>query len=244
MKIIQSSLFQKFPEIALGISTRTFENPDDPFGLNMSITVDSNSGRVIANRKKFFEFLGFDYASIATQRQIHSDIIKVVNSGGSFGESDALITSKENIGLAISIADCTPIFLYDKQSKIIAGVHSGWRGTEKEILRKVISKLKNEFNSDPKNIFAFIGPAISQRNYEIGNEVAEKFDRKYITEIGNSKFLDVSGINFDILLEEGIEYQNIELSNLCTFENEFLHSYRRDGNSSGRALGIIAIRNN
>lgn len=62
---------------------------------------------------------------------------------------------------------------------MIAAVHSGWRGTYKEILLKTISKLVDDFHSDPTTLICYIGPSISQINYEVDNEVAEKFPEKY-----------------------------------------------------------------
>ena len=99
---------------------------------------------------------------------------------GNIGEGDALITDKPNLALTISTADCTPVFIYDKENKVIAGVHSGWRGTEKKILLETLKKLKSDFNSQPENLYVYIAPSISQEKYEVGPEVAEKFEDKYL----------------------------------------------------------------
>ncbi len=93
-----------------------------------------------------------------------------------------MVTARKNIALAVSIADCTPILIYDKKNKIIAGVHSGWRGTYKRILEKTIRKMLKEFNSDPQNIIAYLGPSICQKHYEVGDEVAKKFTREFVFE--------------------------------------------------------------
>jgi YfiH family protein len=183
-----------------------------------------------------------DFENIAFQHQIHSDIIKIAAYGGSVGESDAIITPRKGMGVAISTADCTTIYLYDVHEKIIAGVHSGWRGTEKRILAKTIDVMRKEFDTKSENIFAYIAPAISQKNYEVGEEVVRLFNKKYSKEKTDKKFLlDVSRINYDILIELGIPKNNIENSNLCSFAEEYLHSYRRDGDLSGRAIGILAF---
>jgi YfiH family protein len=181
---------------------------------------------------------------VAFQRQVHSDIVTIVDKGMFAGESDALITDKPMVGLAISTADCTPIFIYDKKRKVIAGVHSGWRGTEKGILAKTIVMLKEKFICKPVDLIVFVGPSISQKNYEVGEEVASKFHAKYCIPSENGKYLlDVKRINYDLLIEAGVPECNIEVSGLCSFGNENLHSYRRDKEVSGRALGIIAMRN-
>jgi len=174
---------------------------------------------------------------------VHGDTVHIVTEPGYQGESDAIITRQTGIGLAVSSADCCTIFLYDAQNRIIAGVHSGWRSTDKKILKKVIGTLTTDFSTDTNNLYAFIGPAISQKNYEIGEEVAVQFDKKYLLPKGNKYLLDVTGVNKDILLSSGVPESNILVSELCSYdEAELLHSYRREGTHSGRAYGVIAMR--
>ena len=243
MFILKPYIFQQFPEIIFGFSTKIGGNNNSDFGFNLSFSVGDHNSIVESNRSSFFKTIGLDDNSVAFQKQTHSDIIKIVDSPGNNGESDALITNKKHLGLAITIADCTPIFIYDNKNKVIAGVHSGWRGTEKRILAKTLQTLVKKFNSNPQHIFVYLGPSISQMNYEVGKEVADKFDKKYRT-TGNGKlFLDVSSVNYDTLLEFGIPKAQIQKSDLCTFEfNSILHSHRRDQEKSGRSLGVIAIK--
>ncbi len=114
---------------------------------------------------------------------------------------------------------------------------------KKKIVDKTLQILLNDFNCKPENLFVYIGPSISQVNYEVGKEVAEQFDGKYLKLINNKFYLDVAGANYDMLIKRGISSANIQKSDLCTFEyNVLLHSYRRDGVKSGRSLGLIAIK--
>lgn len=243
MKILFSVLFRKFPEITFGFSTKYGLNRTSPFFFNLSCTVGDNEEIVKENRNYFFDRLGLSTSQIAFQKQIHSDIIKFIETPGSVGESDAMITKKSGIGLAISAADCTPIFIYDPEKSIIAAVHSGWKGTQKQILKKVLSNLDYHFKSGPENLYVYIGPSISQMNYEVGEDVAILFDQKYFLLKEKKIYLDVGRANYDMLLNFGIPKENIEVSEFCTFkEAELLHSYRRDGNRSGRMLGVIALK--
>lgn len=107
-----------------------------PYYFNLSYSVGDEKNLVDKNRKEFFEAIGLTIETVGYQRQIHSDIVQLIGCGGDNGASDALITSKKNLGLAIAVADCTPIFIYDKKNKVIAAVHSGWQGTESKILLK------------------------------------------------------------------------------------------------------------
>lgn len=243
MVIVKSQIFLRFPEVIFGFSTKLGAERSEPFYFNMSKTVKDDEEIVNENRELFFKSLGLSTKEVAFQKQNHTDIITYVSQAGQIGESDAMITDKINLGLAISSADCTPVFLYDYKRKIIAGVHSGWRGTELQILDKTIKRLKSEFNCSPSDIIAYIGPSICQQNYEVGPEFEDKFLRRYLLPSGEKFLLDVTQINYDMLLNNGLTEKNIQKSDLCSFGMQgLLHSYRRDGLLSGRALGVIALQ--
>jgi hypothetical protein len=241
--IIKSRLFKHYPEIIFGFSTKIGGGRGAPYYFNLSHSVGDDETVVKDNRKLFFEMLGLGIENVAMQKQVHGDTINYVVKGGFCGESDAMITGNPNIGLAISSADCSSIFLYDKKNKVIAAVHSGWRGTQQKILLKTLQKLKFEFNSQPGDIVAYLGPSISQMNYEVGSEVAKLFDNKYLIAKGDKFLLDVAGNNFDMLINFGLDKANVQISNYCSYAmDELLHSYRRDGLHSGRAFGVIALK--
>lgn len=245
MLIIKPFIFHQFTEIVFGFSTKFGHNAKPPFFFNLSYNVGDKIETVNTNRKIFFKELGLNNKMVSYQKQIHDDFIREVNSSGNCGESDALITAKKNLALAISSADCPAIFIYDPKEKVIAAVHSGWRGTEKQILRKTIIRLKNDFHSDVTNLICYIGPSISQQNYEVSEEVAQKFEKEFVIKKETKFFLDLAGANYKMLIDERVKKVNIQVSTLCSYEYEnLLHSYRRDGNKSGRALGIIAMKDN
>ena len=245
MLIIKPLIFKRFSEIIFGFSTKIGADAKLPYYFNLSYSVGDEKEIVDSNRRLFFRELGLNEKMVSYQKQVHEDKISLVNSFGRCGESDALVTKTKNLGLAISSADCPAIFIYDPKEKVIAAVHSGWRGTEKKILRKTIQKLKSDFNSNPSNLFCYIGPSISQNNYVVGEEVASKFDKEFIIKNENKFYLDLTGANYKMLIDEGVKAFNIQVSGLCSFEYEnLLHSYRREGVKSGRALGIIAMKEN
>jgi len=243
MLVIKPFVFKRFNEIIFGFSTKVSQNVKEPYYFNLSYNVGDEKEIVDYNRKLFFRELGLNEKLVSYQKQVHEDKISLVNSFGSCGESDALITTEKNLGLAISSADCPAIFLYNPVQKVIAAVHSGWKGTEKKILKKTIQKLKDDFNSDPSDLTCYIGPSISQNNYEVGEEVAQKFEKEFILRKENNFYLDLKSANYKMLIEEGVKKVNIQVSELCSYEYEtVLHSYRRDGQKSGRALGVIAMK--
>jgi purine-nucleoside/S-methyl-5'-thioadenosine phosphorylase / adenosine deaminase len=243
MQLIHSEIFNKHHEINFAFSTKIGLSRLAPYYFNLSLSVGDDEKIIQENRKAFFAELGLSEENVAIQKQTHSDIIRYVTKGGIVGESDAMMTDKKNLGLAIGVADCTPIFIYDPRNKVIAAVHSGWMGTANRILEKTIMRLKNEYNSNPESLVAYIGPSISQKNYEVGKEVADLFDDKYKIKKDGKYLLDVASANYDMLINFGLKGGNIEKSNLCTYEEmELLHSYRRDGKKSGRSMGIIVMK--
>jgi len=243
IELIKSELFNRFPEISFGFSTKIGLNRGAPFFFNVSLSVDDDPEAVIANRKALFDELGLSEEKVAIQKQVHGNNVTYVYSGGIYPDSDALVTDKSNLGLAISSADCTAIFIYEPIQKIICGIHSGWRGTEKRIVEHTLKKLTSEFNCSVKDMIVFIAPSISQINYEVGKEVAEKFPDEFLLYKDRKIYLDVAGVNYKMLLDAGVDSTNIEMSPLCSYEEKYLlHSYRRDGLHSGRALGIISMK--
>lgn len=168
---------------------------------------------------------------------------------------DATITQKKGIFLCATTADCVPIILYDCKNDVIAAIHAGWKGTVGRIVEKTIEEMKRHYGCSPADLIAGIGPSISKAYYEVGDEVVAAYiqngfdlsDKDVATQKNNvSKYhLDLKEINRRELLRAGVMAENIEKSNLCTFEREELFfSARRQTEHSGRMLtGIMMINN-
>jgi len=242
LKIVKSDIFRKFPELKFGISTRHYDGAEPPFFFNLSYRVGDKNENVRKHRKTFFYGLGIDEGRVSFQKQTHSVISHNVSEPKFFEESDALYTNTKNNFLAISIADCIPVFLYEPEKKIAAGIHSGWKGTLNKITTITIEKLKQEFSLSTENIFAFIGPGISLQYFEVGKDVFDLFEDD-VKEIRNGQyFIDLKKHNYLQLIRLGVRQENIEVSDFCTYkEKNLFHSYRRDKDKSGRMIGIIGF---
>ena len=239
--IIRPHIFNSFPEIIAAQSTRIGGISPEPFGMNLSSHVGDDPSNVEQNRRLFFEAIGVpDGTKAVYQNQVHSPNVTVVTGEERIvKENDALITAEPNVLLGITVADCTPILLYDPSTKLIAAIHAGWRGTEQMIALGTIRKMA-ELGAKPQHLFAFIGASASREKYEVGLEVATLFEEKHLVELSSGKFLlDVKGANLDQLLFAGVPEKQIEVSPLCTITDERLHSYRRMGKQSGRMLAVI-----
>src|SRR6185312_17495293 len=132
---IRPKMFEQFPEIIAAQSTREGGVSRMPYGMNLSSHVGDEQKNVDENRRRYYEAVGVPReARFVYQNQIHSANVNLVRGDeGLVRESDALITTEPNVFLGVTVADCTPILLYDPARKIIAAVHAGWRGTEQMI---------------------------------------------------------------------------------------------------------------
>jgi YfiH family protein len=198
----------------------------------------------LENRTKFLVSLGIDPGILATGEQVHGDNVMFVEKPGRYSATDALITENPNLALAVTVADCVPIFVADRTSNKIAVIHAGWRGTAKQITAKTIRLMCGKLNCNPQNIFAYIGPSASVCCYEVGREVASHFPDGVVKRASNAEkfMLDLKLANYHQLLDQGLSQENIEVSEYCTVCDTTFHSYRRDGTESGRMLGVIGIK--
>jgi polyphenol oxidase len=243
MNLIKPRIFDFNPNIVSGVSTVKGGVSPEPLGLNLSYKVNDLPENVEKNRSIFFGQLGIDLTSLAIPGQVHGDNLLIVNDPGNYPNYDALITRKSNLYLISTIADCIPILIYDKGENIVAAVHAGWRGTEKQIILKTIKKMISTFNTQSRNIYAYLGPSAHDCCYSVGNDVAERFGSKYLRlSTGNNPRLDLVSVNYDLLTTAGVIENQIEISPYCTICNPLFHSYRRGGEFSGRMMAVIGLK--
>ncbi len=241
--IITSSILSRLPELVHGVSTKPGGINGSPFHNNMSFKVGDDKENVKQSRAKFFGSLGIDEKRIAVPQQIHSDNVLCIDEPGYYKNADGLITKSTDLFLIISTADCYSVMIYDRFKKVIANIHSGWRGTQKKIVTGAIRQMRENFGSRNRDLSVFIGPGIGRENFEVGAEVAELFDEKYKLRRQGKYFIDLRRHIIDQLIMLGIEDNQIEAYPHCTFSGrELLHSYRRDREKSGRMFGVIGMR--
>ena len=163
---------------------------------------------------------------IVQMDQTHSSTVNFIYGNKQIYKStDALITSNRDIALQVKVADCMPIFIFDKKSSFFGAIHAGWRGLANGIIENSIELLKKkDFNL--RNIKVFIGPSISKRNFEIQNDVMEYFDSKFSIVKDGKIFLSLQEVAIDKFASYGI--LDILNTNECTYDNLNYHSYRRD----------------
>lgn len=224
---------------------------DGPVGFSYRDQKDEQA--VKKNRQINFDLLNIDLSHSVFCQQVHGDNVHVVvaNDAGrgsssyesGIPETDALITNLPNICLALLVADCVPIFFYDRSKKVIGMAHAGWRGTMLNIAGKTVQKMVSEFGTDPKNILVGIGPSIGPNCFEVGDEVAtaakENMLEKFLNYKNDKIYFDLRRANREQLVLSGIPPENIEISKTCNHCSKDYFSYRRDKDSRRFAVGIM-----
>ena len=158
-----------------------------------SMNVSTTNGDNLDDVKKNYEILGnavgFDFKKTVLSRQTHTDNIRIVKEDDigkgllkerDYDDVDGLITNISGVTLVTQFADCTPLLFLDPENKVIANVHSGWRGTVQQIGKRAVEIMQKEFGSKPANIIAAIGPCITS--------VAMKLTTPFIMNLQNERF--------------------------------------------------------
>lgn len=200
------------------------------------------------NKKMFCEVLNLEPQNFVNPSQTHSANIEIaVPSKTSYPECDGLILTNKTQGIFLNFADCTPIIIYDEKQNIGAVSHAGWRGTAGKISSLTIQKLVREFNSNPSDLKALIGPAISICCYNVGEEVLEKLlstikNPEGTFEERNGEFyVDLKEINRRQMEEEGV--LKIDVCPYCTVcDNDLFFSYRKENGTTNRHSAILKLK--
>lgn len=242
--IIYPSIFKDQP-IKAAQSTRLGGVSLPPYdSMNLGMSVNDLKENVIKNRELFFGKSGIGLHQLVISKQVHDNKVYVANAPVITEGYDALITNQPNVFLAISIADCTPILIYDTKNKAVAAIHAGWKGTVAKIVTNTLQKMQETYGTKGSDCKAYIGACIGYTNFEVGEEVAQHFDvtfKKF--DVQKQKwFVDLKSTNKKQLLDFGLIDENIEVSPYCTVKDENLFfSHRRDKGLSGRMMVTIGF---
>jgi len=230
-----------------GISQGIYES------LNCGLGSGDNKENVLKNLELVSQKIGCDKDSLITLNQRHTNkVIYFENKSDVKNKllGDAIISKVKNVGISILAADCAPIFFYDPKNKIIACVHSGWKGALNGIIKNTVEKF-NELNSNNKDLIAVVGPCIGKKSYMVKEDFFNKFisqennNKIFFEKISNEEFLfDLRAFINNKILESGIK--NVENLEMDTFsQKEFFYSYRRSQLNKekdyGRCISVILM---
>jgi len=188
---------------------------------------------ITENRSKDLPFFLSEYKGLPVQymNQVHGTSVQVINDyvDEPIENTDALFTRSNKVSLAIMSADCLPIAIANSEGTKIALIHAGWRGLSSGIIEKTLKM----FDLDNKELKAWLAPCISQKEYQVGNDVYEAFITLDEASVKSFKKLNSEKWLLDLQAQATRILEKFEVSvsqsNYCTYNDEELfYSYRRD----------------
>jgi len=218
---------------------------------NMSLRHGDARGS-LENRKNFLSGLGIDYEDLVCAQQSHGSSARYIKEedrgkgstsiDDSIPQTDALVTDRRNLPLAIFTADCLSLFLFDSITGAIGLIHAGWKGTKENITARTIQLMQKQFNTKASNLGIVFGPSIKNCCYEVSKDFGNFFSSD-LTKRDSRYYLDLSEINKKQALYLGVNEKNIFDSKICTScYNEDFFSYRKEGNNCGRIVSVMMLR--
>ena len=240
---LHSETLNQIPGLVHAFSTRRAERNDFSLG-----PADSPNPMIQMNRARFLAAIGVPGWPIIKLKQIHSGIVVDVDDTSAASEAvagDAGVTALRGVVLAVQTADCVPVLVADVESRAVAAIHAGWRGTAAGIVKIAVTRIIEKFHIDPKSLHAVIGPHIGVCCYEVGEDVVQAMPDASAVETReewSKPHVNLASANRRQLMKAGIPESQIETSSLCTkCREDLFHSYRRDGKRMGHLLSVIGL---
>ena len=236
-----------------GLSLSPYES------LNLGFHVGDVPETVLKNRERLAATIQIPLSDFTFAKQIHSGTVTIVTEqmrgcgaadyDTAVEATDAMVTAVPGVCLAVLTADCVPVLLFDPRKRVVAVVHAGWRGSVKLIARKTVEILNQEFNCEPGDLLAGIGPSIGPCHYEIGPDVITQVKDTFggtdgyinVESPDGKGYFNLWEANKRQIMEAGVPPQNIEIARICTYCNAHLFfSVRHQKGTTGRfGTGIM-----
>lgn len=221
-------------------------------GLNCGPGSSDQSDSVRLNRARVASAMEVDAQALVTVHQVHSAAVASISAPLADPDrprADAVVTATPGLALAILTADCQPVLFADPQAGVVGAAHAGWRGALDGVLEHSIDAMLT-LGARRENITAVIGPCISQRNYEVGQDFLEAFleaDPEHMRHFANGENgryqFDLPGFGLARLRAAGVD---AHWTGHCTYADPAaFYSYRRschEGQADyGRLISVIRL---
>jgi YfiH family protein len=215
--------------------------------LNLGERWGDEPEHVAENFRRVATAAQFDLDRLVRVRQIHGNVVLAADEVDPSSEADALWCGRmrpdPHLVVGVLTADCVPILLCDRAASVVAAVHSGWKGTVANISGCTVERLVAA-GIAAEDLLAAIGPCIEVAAFEVGEEVAQQFDPRFVDrQRGAKPHVDLVACVRAQLEHAGVPANQIERVGGCTHANpELYFSYRRDGAGIGQQLSLIGLR--
>jgi YfiH family protein len=250
--IYRFPLFNQFSDLRHGVFTRHGGCSDSPFqSLNTSLNIGDDQTRVERNRAKIAACLRTDPKDLVFARQEHGARV-LVHAGdrrgdaperiSSSGIGDALVTDIRGRYLVIQVADCQSVVIYDPHRKVVANIHSGWRGSVLNIIGETVDAMTRQFNCVPSDMVAGISPSLGPCCAEFINYRTEIPKTYWRYKEDDRRYFDFWSLSRVQLRDKGVLAENIAVSRICTrCRTDMFFSYRGEG-ETGRFASVIGMK--
>jgi hypothetical protein len=176
--MITLGVLENLPGVRHGFMTRAGGVSEGLYGsLNCGLGSGDEQARVLENRRRVLQMAGISAKTLLTAYQVHSPDVLVVEEewrDGRRPKVDALVTTRANIAIAASSADCVPILFADPEARVVGAAHAGWRGAIGGVLQATVKQMC-ALGARPERIRAGVGPCIGRDSYEVGPEFPAPF---------------------------------------------------------------------
>ena len=200
------------------------------------------SGEVLGRYRRLTRATGMTASVVA--RQVHgtrvADASSLTDAGSHVvDEADGLVTCVPGVLLAVTAADCVPVFLVDVRGRGIGLLHAGWRGAAAGILERGVELMRRNFGIPSVDLAMYLGPAICGSCYEVGSEVLRAFG-KDLSDRGHVDLrLELTGQAVDA----GVPAYRVALSEQCTrCGPDHFHSHRARASDAGRMAAFLGLQ--
>lgn len=230
----------------------------DCASMNLSFTRGDARETVLENYRRICRVLSVEPEDVVASAQTHTTNVRHVTAADKGKgvvypqdrqDVDGLITDERGVVLACFYADCVPLYFVDPVKRAIGLAHSGWRGTAGRMGERMVTKMREDFGSSPRDLIAAIGPSICRDCYEVDGDVAREFSAQFAgTEVvtpgrEEGKYqLDLWLANQMILAQAGIPEEQIFVTDICTCHNpKYLFSHRASHGRRGNLAAFLYI---
>ncbi len=227
-----------------GVSQAPFES------LNLARSVGDDAHAVQENNRRMLSVFGVVPGRAATAWLVHGRSVAVMTSadaGGYRQGFDAIITRERGLALTMRFADCVPILFFDPVQRALGLAHAGWRGVAENVIAAAVAAFHDNFGSNPRDLWAGIGPCISAERYRVGQEVIDVVEpacpphSQIVRALDDYLHLDLNAAVRSQLQASGVE--NIEDSAICTASHTAeWFSHRAENGKTGRFGVVIELR--
>ena len=180
-------------------------------------------------------------------KQVHQDALIKVNTPSKKLQLhegfDGMLTQEKEVALLIRHADCQAAIFYDPVQKALANVHSGWRGSVRNIYQKTVQKMELWFGSKPADLHVCIGPSLGPDSAEF-KHYRKELPKHFWTFQVRPTYFDFWAISEKQLIDSGVPKVQIEIAGICTLKNALeCYSYRRQKNTPHHGtLAALTVR--